>query len=230
MPTIVGHSQPMSAFKGIYDVPEVARYLKAADYGEMVYPVNSAMLIRWIRRGLASPELAELSGAELLIAFEDVVSMRVIAALRAAGVRWGEIHQTEKWLREQTGARRPFATEYLWMGQGQVFAEWTTRLLSASRHGQIALELLREYLLPVHGLVFGKSSHMATSWEPVDGVVLEPQVQFGAPCLKGTRIPTRTISGMIEAGDSAAWVARVYGLSEDEVQVARDWEQRLRPN
>ena len=32
------------------------------------------------------------------------------------------------------------------------------------------------------------------------GVFLEPEIQFGAPCIKGTRIPTRTIVGMIEAG------------------------------
>ena len=227
MTTTVSNYDHSHAFDGIYDVPEVARYLKAAAYGEVAYPVSSAKLIRWIRHGLASQELAELPGAELLIDFEDLVSLRVIAALRSTGVRWIEIHCTEQWLREQTGAQRPFATEYLWAGQGQVFAEWTDRLLSASRHGQLALEMLRQYLIPIHGLVFNLSSHVATSWEPMDGILLEPLVQFGAPCLKGTRIPTRTISGMIEAGDSMYWVMEAYGLSRSEVQVACDWEYRL---
>ena len=214
--------------QGIYDVPEAARYLRATSYAEELYPVSSRKLIAWIRRGLASPDLSDVAGAELLIEFEDLVSMRVIAALRAAGVSWGEIRATSQWLRYQTGHPRPFATEFLWTGQGQMFVEWTARLISGSRSGQMAFDLLREYLIPVHGLKFDSVSQVAISWEASDGVILEPEVQFGAPCIKGTRIPTRTIVGMIEAGDSPHWVAQAYGISPEEVQAARDWESRLR--
>ena len=216
------------AFDGIYDVPEAARYLKAATHGDAVYPVSSTKLIRWIRRGLASEELATMHGLELLIAFEDLVSMRVIAALRSVGVSWFEINKTEQWLRNETGVQRPFATEIIWAGQGQVFADWTGRLLSASRHGQMALEVLRQYLIPIHGLEFADSSLVATSWEPLTGILLEPQIQFGAPCIKGTRIPTRTISGMITAGDPVSWITAAFGISEDEVDAACEWESRLR--
>ena len=221
---------PLPIFDGIYDVPEAARYLKAASHGDVIYSVSSAKLIRWIRRGVASPELVRVSGTELLIAFEDLISMRVIAALRASGVGWSEISQTERWLRNRTGAKRPFAMEDLWTGQGQIYVDWTQRLLSASRAGQLAFDLLREYLTPVHGLVFSKTTRAATSWEPVAGITLEPQVQFGSPCLKGTRIPTRTVAGMVEAGDSIDWVAEAYGLSSDDVKAACGWEACLRSN
>ena len=216
------------AFDGIYDVPEAAGYLKAATHGDAVYPVSSTKLIRWIRRGLASEELATMHGVELLIAFEDLVSMRVIAALRSVGVSWFEIKKTEQWLRNETGVQRPFATEIIWAGQGQIFADWTGRLLSASRHGQMALEVLRQYLIPIHGLEFSDSSIVATSWEPLTGILLEPQIQFGAPCIKGTRIPTRTISGMITAGDPVSWITAAFGISDDEVDAACEWESRLR--
>ena len=214
--------------QGIYDVPEAARYLRATSHAEELYPVSSRKLIGWIRRGLASPDLSDVAGRELLIEFEDLVSMRVIAALRAAGVSWGEIRATNQWLRDQTRHPRPFATEFLWTGQGQIFAQWTQKLISGSRNGQMAFDLLREYLIPVHGLKFDSVSQVAISWEASDGVVLEPEIQFGAPCIKGTRIPTRTIVGMIEAGDSPHWVAQAYGISSAEVQAARDWESRLR--
>ena len=225
--TLIDPSAP-PVFEGVYDVPEVARYLKAAINGERAYPVSSAKLIRWIRRGVASPDLADISGQDLLIAFEDVVSMRVIAALRAVGVKWSEIDRTEQWLRKETGAKRPFATESLWAGQGQLFVDWKQRLLSGSRHGQLALGLLQEYLIPVHGLMFSETTHMATSWEPLDQVLLKPTVQFGAPCIKGTRIPTRTIAGMIDACYPVEWVAGAYELSLTEVKAARDWESALR--
>ena len=214
--------------QGIYDVPEVARYLQATTHAENLYPVSSRKLIGWIRRGLASPELSDVAGGELLIEFEDLVSMRVIAALRSAGVSWTEIRATNQWLRDQTGHPRPFATEFLWTGQGQMFVEWTEKLISGSRNGQMAFDVLRQYLIPIHGLKFEPILQVAISWEASDGVVLEPAIQFGAPCIRGTRIPTRTIVGMIEAGDSPHWVAQAYRISSEEVQAARDWESRLR--
>ena len=222
------HPNPSQAFSGIYDVPEAARYLKAAEHGDAVYPITSTKLIRWIRRGLASRELVTVHGLELLIAFEDLISMRVIAALRGAGVSWSEIDRTEHWLRNEVGVQRPFASEIIWAGQGQIFADWTGRLLSASRHGQMALEILRRYLIPIHGLEFAEASPLATSWEPLAGIRLEPRVQFGAPCVKGTRIPTRTIWGMVAAGDSEDWISSAFEISIDDVYAACEWESRLR--
>ena len=230
MVTLTRETISTSSPHGIYDVPEAARYLQATTHAEELYPVSSRKLIGWIRRGLASPELSDVAGRELLIEFEDLVSMRVIAALRSASVSWKEIRATNQWLRYQTGHRRPLATEFLWTGQGQIFVQWTQKLISGSRNGQMAFEVLREYLIPIHGLKFDPVSQVAVSWEVSYGVVLEPEIQFGAPCIKGTRIPTRTIAGMIEAGDSPDWVAQAYGISSEEVQAARDWESRLRSN
>ena len=219
-----GHA--IAVFEGIYDVPEVARYLLASRSAAELYRVNSRHLIRWIRHGLASPDLVATPGRELIITFEDLVSMRVIAALRAANVKFTKIYEAEDWLRKETGHTRPFATEVLWTEGSEVFAEMSRRLLSATRHGQLAMDLIREFLIPIHGLTFNES-HLADSWQPINGVLLHPLIQFGSPCIKDTRIPTRSIWGMVEAGDSPDWVARAYQLSEGEVRTAIDWESRL---
>lgn len=228
MKTFVVDPQPSRSFAGIYDVPEAARYIKGALNSDVVYPVQSSKMIRWIRRGMASPDLVTTPGRELLIEFEDLISLRVVLALRAAGVKWSRIDRAEEWLRENTQAHRPFATEALWTGQGHVFANLRQQLLSPSASGQLAFDTLREYLFPVHGLKFDHETHMANSWEPVAGVVLEPDVQFGSPCLRGTRIPTRTIAGMVDAGDTEEWVAKAYRISPIEVRAACEWEFRLR--
>ena len=214
-------------FEGIYDVPEVARYIKATIDPDVLISVDSTKLIRWIRRGVASPNLVGIPGRELLIGFQDLISMRIVTALRAVGVRWSEIDLAEKWLRNETGQERPFATEYLWTGHGHIFVDWTERLINASQHGQMALAILKDYLIPVHGLIFNERTHVATSWEPIQGIILEPLIQFGSPCVKGTRIPARTVSGMIDAGDSLEFVAKSYGLSKEEVEAACEWESRV---
>ena len=114
------------------------------------------------------------------------------------------------------------------MAHGHVFAELWEGLVAASSSGQLAFDIMRKYLIPVSGLTFDEETRMANSWEPVAGVILEPDVQFGSPCLKGTRIPTRTIAGMVEAGDAEDWVAKAYKISPIEVRAACDWESRLR--
>ena len=228
MTTASEPARAIATYDGIYDVPEAARFLRASSHGAIVYPVSSRKMINWIRRGVATPALATVPGHELLIEFEDLISMRVIAALRASGVGWPAIQQAEQWLRRETQSQRPFATETLWTGQRQIFVEWRKQLVAASSAGQAAFDFLLEQLIPVHGLVFNKETQVAKSWEPAPSVVLEPEVQFGAPCIKGTRIPTRSVAGMIEAGDSPEYVASAYDLPIKDVEDACEWERRLR--
>jgi uncharacterized protein (DUF433 family)/DNA-binding transcriptional MerR regulator len=217
---------PTTPFVGIYQVPEAARYLLGSRMASEVYPVSSRRLIWWVRRGLVLPSLAEVPGRELLITFQDLISMRIIAALRAAGVSWRKIYVAERWLREQTRQPRPFATELLWTERSDVFAEFQRQLIAASRHGQLAMDLLRTYLIPVRGLTFGRDQVVRT-WEPQKGILLDPLIQFGAPCIRGTRIPARAVWGMVRAGDSVEFVRRSYGIAEDELEAAISWEDAL---
>ena len=41
---------PSQVWKGIYDPPEAARYIRASRNADNVYPLGSAKLRRWIRR------------------------------------------------------------------------------------------------------------------------------------------------------------------------------------
>ena len=212
-------------FEGIYDLPSAARYLLAARGAQEAYRISSRHLIRWIRKGLALPEFSDVPGRELLIAFQDLVSMRVIAALRAAGVSWQDIYRAEDWLRQHVGHPRPFATEQLWTSRSDIFTRFHQMLISASRHGQLAMNLLTDQLIPVSGLRF--EMQVARTWEPRNLILLDPKVQFGAPCIKGTRIPTRAIWGMVEGGDPSELVRRAYEITDEEFAAALEWEEHL---
>jgi uncharacterized protein (DUF433 family)/DNA-binding transcriptional MerR regulator len=211
-------------YEGVYEVPEAAGYLRASMRLTTPLNVTSTKLIYWIRRGLTLPGLTVVPGREVLIAFEDLISMRVIAALRAAGVSFKKIYQAERWLRQTTGHPRPFATELLWTERSDIFVEFRRKLIAASRSGQYAMEILRDYLIPVHGLTFDEHG-LAKSWEPYEDILLNPLIQFGAPCIKDTRIPTRVVWGMVKGGDSVEMVATSYKIREDEVKRAISWEE-----
>ena len=177
--------------------------------------------------------------------------MRVIAALRAAGVSWPRIHAAETWLRQHTGCQRPFATEQLWTDQSDVLAPGCvqpgtrarSRLVappsrvpgpdpertalrppsaqpqgvprSRHQHGQLAMSILKDYLIPVSGLQF--QDHVASKWSPQPGVMLDPSVQFGEPCIQDTRIPTSALWSLVHGGDPPDLVARSYRITPQEL-------------
>ena len=216
-------------FAGIYEVSDAARIIYATSPRPQGYPVTNRHIIRWIRRGLALPSLADVPGRELLMSFPDLISMRVIALLRMIGVSFHAIYTAERWLRDTTGVTRPFATEIIWTESRHIFTDRAGQLIAASLGGQYAFtELMEEHLIPIAGLTFDPSG-IADSWAPhgFDVVVLRPDVQFGAPCIRGTRTPTRALWEMYQGGDSPPFLAEVYDLSLANVQSAIEWETCL---
>jgi uncharacterized protein (DUF433 family) len=219
-----------TAYEGIYEAPEAARIIRATSIAlERPIAVNNRHILRWIRNGLALPGLREVPGKELALSFTDLVSMRVIALLRSAGYTWKQIYDSEGWVRSATGAERPFATKSFWLALRQIFTDHEGEILAASLGGQYPfVQLIEDHLVPVAGLTFDEGG-VADSWTvlPSDQIVMRPNVQFGAPCIRGTRITTQTVWDMNQGGDSAAFIARVYDVTIEQVQEAIEWEKRL---
>ena len=218
-------------FEGAYGISEAARYLHAdIRVPGARYKIRSRHLIRWVRLGLADPGLVQIPGRQLVITFEDLISMRVIAFLRTLNYSFPKIHRAEAVIRESTGYPRPFATDDIWAetNRGEdIYAEMASVLLAATRSGQLAFkELIQENLINVHGLTFNEKN-IAASWEPRKGILLHPRIQFGRSCIAGTRIPTSDLAGMAEAGDSVEYLAASYSITQEQVEQAIAWESEL---
>lgn len=215
-------------FEGIYEVPEAARYIATTTtiLAPPLRHITSRNLLSWIRAGLSLPSLASVPSRQMVIAFEDVISMRIIALLRAAGISFRKIRQAERYLRELTGHPRPFATEQVWIGHTHIFSEFEAYVIAASKSGQIAMDFIKDDLRSVHGLSFN-ANHVASSWTPYRDVLLCPTIQFGRPCIDRTRIPTRTVAAMARAGDSIEFIAESYQLATGELEHAIEWEESL---
>ncbi len=222
---------PLAGLEGLYKVAEAARIIHVdLKSPEARTRVTSSHLVRWIRSGFADRKLIAVPGRELFITFEDLVSMRVVAFLRSLGYSFHKVRNAERQLREVTHHPRPFATETIWAeeeGATHIFAEMAHGLLAVSQGRQLAfIELVRDQLINVHGLTFNEQ-HVANTWAPRRGILLNPKIQFGSPCIAGTRIPTRDVAGMVFAGDSKEYIARSYSITIDELQAAIDWEQEI---
>ena len=71
------------------------------------------------------------------------------------------------------------------------------------------------------------SSEIANSWMPYEGINMNPIIQFGEPCIVGTRIPTSSIWSNYTAGDSPKIIAKAHEIDMTLVLDAIHWEKRL---
>ncbi|MCH7745961.1 MAG: DUF433 domain-containing protein [Chloroflexi bacterium] len=212
---------------GIYGISEVARYLSVTLPKEDGLLVDAAKLRYWIRTSASSISDPLFPTTKRLITFQDVVSMRMIAVLRAKGISLQKIRDMETWVRHTFDTEWPFAFRPMWVYRSDVFIEFERRLIAATRFGQLAMEFIREWLEEIELDMTFDTHDVANLWTPHSGIQLDPHVQFGEPCVEGTDIPTKAIWSKIKAGDTTETVASVYDLDVTQVQDAIDWERHL---
>lgn len=171
-----------------------------------------------------------------LVTFDEFVTLLFVRQLRK-NVRLKDIREAEKDLQERTGHRHPFVHETLWVAGRDVMVrvnDDSDAFLSANRRGQLAMTGVLEahridlpdLVADIHGQLRYEDGRVAV-WTPADRIAARPAVQFGLTCVDGTRLTTRAIFEVAEAGDKPASIARLFDVTETDVAQAIDWERRL---
>jgi uncharacterized protein (DUF433 family) len=52
------------------------------------------------------------------------------------------------------------------------------------------------------------------------GISVDPDVRFGKPCIKGTRMDVATVVGLFAAGETIETVSSEYQLSVEQIRAA----------
>ena len=227
------------AFSGIYPVSEAALFIHAtmgaiSPYRPPFKPipkgafkgVSTRHVHDWARDGLASNYLAGVSARDTTLNFLDLISLRLIAAMRVHGVAPDDIQEAHTLLQSKWGVTHPFAMKPLWVYGRPVFIRENLTFLSINKGWQAAFDFIENYLTRLHGITFGHDQ-AATTWEPSRGVLLDPGIQFGEPCISGTRVATEVLWSFHVAGDSEKELARMYGIDISRIEAALDWERKL---
>ncbi|MBM3133509.1 MAG: DUF433 domain-containing protein [Chloroflexi bacterium] len=222
----------MSEFSGIYEMAEAARYLHVTAPRR---PPNYAAVRRWVRSGLPDPETITRPATELILSFEDLISLRMVVALRIAGFSLQHIRRVHADLRRITGYPHPFAIKDLWVSNTDIFVQMNG-WLSVTKRGTYAMEFVKDWLREIRrpiddtldiGFKRTDGHEVAAKWSPYPNVLLNPLVQFGTPCIEGTRIPTGTVWDMYRAGDRPQAIANNYRVSITQIESALEWEKEL---
>ena len=193
--------------RGIYDIAEAARIVRS-------HPETVA---RWTR---GSDPLHHVE-SDRIISFLDLISLWVISELIRRGVPRREIRAGGAYVAGNVGTDFPFAHRDLaTVGTGFFgrFKDW----VDVGKGGQGSFPVVIEELLgPIE---FGSDLH-ASIWRPAKGVWLNPDVQAGAPCIDGTRVPTKVIADLEAVGDHIEDIADDLSLDITQVRAALQYER-----
>src|SRR5262249_50755435 len=78
------------------------------------------------------------------------------------------------------------------------------------------------YLQDVRYKPVGGQHRLATSWEP-RGVMVDPLVQRGAPCVAGSRVQIAMLKRYADAGDPPERLAELFELKAEDIRTALEW-------
>jgi uncharacterized protein (DUF433 family) len=210
---------PPALGTGLYSASELSRYLSSRSLA-----ASPQTVANWIRQGLTP---SEHLGRTPTYTFHDLISLLVVGWLREKGVKLSAVRQAEAYLRESLGIERPFAREEIYTDGVNVLFEANPliedQLTAANLGGQ---EVMRRALAEtLRGVRY--ENELAIYWDIRPFVRLDPTIQFGAPCVTGTRVPTAQLADFIDAGDEPSRLADLYELPPASVDEALHFEREL---
>jgi uncharacterized protein (DUF433 family) len=88
------------------------------------------------------------------------------------------------------------------------------------------MEFFEQYLQPSHNMTFDLFG-LSASWRPHDNVLFDPLVQYGEPCIEGTRVPTQVVWSFYKARDSVESLSYFYGIQANKIKDAIAWENHI---
>lgn len=224
-------------YAGVYSVQDAALFLRATtpppaiplqlwerQRNQFVGP-TSRHVYNWIRR---SGNDYLISNGHIALTFQQLIRSRMIVLFRARGLSLKSILSAETNIRTATGNPQPFVAEHLWSSSSDMFFELERNIRAATKPDQLVFDdVIREYMTPIHhGLEFDASG-LSSLWRPMPGIVIDPEIQFGSPCIENTRIETEAIWSFHHAGTSVRRLASLYKVDTGAIDTALKWEGLL---
>lgn len=192
---------------GIYDIAETARIVGR----------HPETIAGWIRGDNALHQVKH----DRIMSFLDLISIWVISELIRRGVPRREIRNGGAYVARHVGTDYPFAHKDLaTVGEALFgdFGDW----VDVGKGGQRSFQIMIEGLLaPIE---FGRDL-LASAWRPAAGIRINPEIQAGAPCIDGTRVPTRVIADLDAAGGHIEDIADDLNLDVEQVNAALRFER-----
>ena len=203
--------------QGLYDAAEVARLLG--------HDVD--WVVRWSTKSSVGPAIVPPT-FERWFSFSDLVAFRVALLVRDAHVTDRALRCGVETLRNRSGLSQPLANEetisrLATSGESFLWRLHPGEYEDIGQGGQGVFSNVVELYLS--NIAFDEQG-APTRWQPSDGVVIDPAIQAGAPCVAGTRIPTAIIADRL-LDEYPEDIASDFDLSVEAILLAEKFEEML---
>ena len=180
----------------------------------------------WLRSDIGVQTVSASAVSPPLLTFEDLITLFVVRELRRASVDIADIRGAERQLAERWHVRKPFAYGEFRTGYGAI----VTVLKKGERPVAVAgavQEILYDLVKRDLRNVTYDARKRASLWRPSPHIALRPDIQFGQPCIEGTRVTTRTVSQYLAAGETVEALAEEFGITTAKLEAALAFEESL---
>lgn len=214
--SVVGMTSTMMG-SGLYDASEVA----------LLCGLSPDQVVRW-STSTTHGDAPVNASFDRLFAFADLVAFTVARQVRENGVSDLHLRRGVDKLRSTSGIDNPLASAQVIDRLATSGDSFLAQLVDADyedigRGGQGTFQdVIKVHLKRIEFDVTGRP----TKWSPVDGVSIDPEIQAGAPCIEGTRIPTSVVAARA-ADEPDEEIAFDLDLELEAVEIAVKFEQLL---
>jgi len=203
---------------GVYSFPAAARVLTRRG------PTVSVRQLRyWVRSGLAPPSFDKDPSGSDVLSFADLVSLELIRRFLDAGVSLQAVRRAEYAMREWFD--RPFAHQRFFTDGSAIWCRVNPdedEVVDIELVGRHRRNLAWTGAIATFAEEIQYEDGVAARWWLSDWVEIDPDIRFGAPVVRGTRVPISTIGVELEMA-TAEEIADWHGLRVEQVRGVRDY-------
>ena len=225
------HPAELSFGTGIYSFPAAAKLLARRQPG-----LQPGTLRYWMKTGLTPASYGKAPSGSDLLSFHDLVSLELIRRFRTKGVSLQQVRKLESGLKHRyPKIMRPMAYDVFYTDGSAIWHQsnpdddGVVEEIVGRRPRQYAwTPAIRSFAEEVRyepgepALLTEQLPRKAIAWNLSTWVEINPSVQFGAPIVRGTRIPISAIIADLGSG-SPEEVATWRGLGVEQVEDVRDY-------
>jgi uncharacterized protein (DUF433 family) len=210
-----------------YNLSEAARYLGMTEtrlrnwFTGYYYPTGSGER-RW-----AEPILKPADASSQSLSFYDIASAHVVLGFRGKKISLKAVREAIRYyVTEIDPQRYPLLSEDFYTFGKDIIIEKLGQHISLTKPGQLAISRIVERYLD--RIERDPHTKMPVRFAPLrspslrghDVIVIDPNVSYGKPVIRGTRITAEFIARRNQSGESVSALVKDYKLSRRVIEEA----------
>ena len=216
---------------------EIAAYSSLEAAGYLGIPVSTVR--SWIKgyrystsKGAKMFKRVIIPADPKYLSFQNIIELFVLSSIRKMHVPLSSIRMATKYvdqLRNEFKTEHPLADLNLLTDKRDLFVERSGEYINITQSGQLEMKKMLRWCIsriekgdagrPIKLYPFGNDRARI--------IEIDPQIQFGRPCIKGTGVLTEIIYSRFTVGETVGGLSSDYGCTRSQIQKAIEYEKSI---